>query len=230
MYKIDTRGIKLGIKPLVFHPNNTPGNIEQVPHYAFKVRNRDTRLIDWYGIYVHHIKPADLWSREDTDGLKRCMCAFMRSLGPNHQLATDLDDTLEHLLDISLRRKPSVIYGGNFSRVMWAHLTHGIELHVLREPDAVMLAYGGFVFRMDLAGAKSMFALVLHRGVAIYNHLDLRWVEEVIRDHLVLQFPFIFPNGVEGLHYLAMRERERNQKEICNSVAKRLFNAQLQNL
>lgn len=225
MYMIDSRGIKLGIKRLLTNPNDTPGNIERVPHFTFKVRDKEKREMQWYGVFVYHIKPADLWSKEDTDGVKRCFCKFMSTLGPGYQLAVNLDESLAHLLDVALRRKPSVIYGGNYNRLLYAHLTHGIELHVMRVPDPDLLAYGGFVFRLDIGAAKGMTALVLHRGVPLYNHLDVRYMEEIIQDHLGLQFPFIFPTAVPNLHFLMIRERERNQKEIVNTVARRMHQA-----
>lgn len=224
---IDTRGIKLGIRSLAFHPNAVPGNIEQVPHYTFKVRNRDMRCIEWYGIFVYHIKPADYWTVEDTDGLKRCICAFMRTLGPNFVLATDLDEASGHLMDIALRRKTPTIYGGGGKRVLYSHLTHGIEMHVLREPDEDLLTSGGFIYRMDLGTEAGLFAFVLHRGVPLYNHLDVKYVTEAIQDHLKLQFPFIFSKGVANLHFLALRERERNQREICHVVARQLSSSRI---
>lgn len=227
MYKIESRSMKMCFKRLWSNPNDTPGNIEQVPHYTFKVRDKEERVTDWYGVYVHHIKPADAWTKDDTDFLKRQFCSFMRTLGPRYQLATHLDDSIAHLLDIALRRKPPAIYGGNYNRVLYSHLTHGIEVHVMREPDQDMLAYGGFVFRMDIGTSRNMMALVLHRGVPLYNHLDLRYIEEIVQDHLTLQFPFIFPVAVPNLHFLMIRERERNQKIICNVVAKRMLNATL---
>jgi hypothetical protein len=222
MYMIESRGIKFGIKRLLTHPSDTPGNIERVPHFTFKVRDKELKEMMWFGVFVYVIKPADFWGTQDTDWLKRCFCKFMSTLGPRYQLAANLDESLAHLLDVALRRKPSVIYGGNYNRLMHAHLTHGIELHVMRTPDPDMLAYGGFVFRLDLGTAKGLTALVLHRGVPLYNHLDVRYVEEAIQDHLSLQFPFIFTKGVQNLHFLMIRERERNQKEIVNVVARKM--------
>jgi hypothetical protein len=216
---IKSRVIHMNLRNIVRHVTDTPGNIEQVPHYTLSIQNRGARGVEWYGVFIQSIKPADRWTPEDTYFIKRCLCNFVRDLGGDRRLSLGVEKTAEQIIDVGLRRKPSALYAEGHPTLLKAYLTNGLELDVVR-PGAQLgdvEGYGGFKIAIPVMGLVHE-GLVYHRGLPLYNYLDVGHVPGIVREHLSLQFPLFFGGQRELCVTQDLVPRTRNQRMAVVAV------------
>lgn len=166
--------------------------LANVPHLCVKVRHNNG--FAWFGLSIVSITDTRGWSRKTTDAIRD---RFMDAMGQIIDLAemdSDLDLLMGNIQSICTARKRPVMFGANSNEFIQISSTNNVQIELYRnEVKHESTTYGGYFMVVEYED-QSFPVMVYHRGVILYNYIDVDAARELARQELLFHFPEMFRN------------------------------------
>jgi hypothetical protein len=209
VYRIKTPKIQFDILPLPDFNSPVRGGVGKVPHLVFKTFQRQRGTFSWWGVHIKHYT-NEAWVQDDIDTVKRKFLATTANMPKGTSLCAELDRVISNIMDVCVRRKRPVIYGGDHSDLLQTQLINGIQFDISRERNPEVESFGGYIGYIQLFGKVFPFTFY-HRGVSVQNYVDADTAIALIREYLPNCFPLMFEGERLDLGVTQSVERNRNK-------------------
>lgn len=160
-----------------------------IPHLCIKVKHNNG--FAWFGVHILEAT-VPVWTQEQRDEIEVEIRSGLDKICDVQELVTDMPRLMDSIFDVVSQRKRPTIFGGMGNDFIQLHANSNVQLDVYREHrNAETLSYGGFEGEVMVNG-RWYSCFLYHRGVILYNYIDMAAAEKLITLALTRQFPEIF--------------------------------------